>query len=209
MSVNYAPSDPVAGASRASGDTEVIRWTDYADTIADVDTRLDALEALGVAASVHATATAGPSSTSETTLATLAVPSGLATGDRLIVKILADYLNNSGSAVTYTPRFKLGATTIGGGQAGSVASNANRRYFFATAELTVESTNAQRFGGMCSFMGGGVAWDANPPGNLIMYGVATENLGSALNLTFTMQLGTSHANASFALQAASLIVAKA
>lgn len=44
MTVDYSPSDPVAGASRATSPTEVERWVDYADTIADVDTRLDTLE---------------------------------------------------------------------------------------------------------------------------------------------------------------------
>ena len=44
MTINYAPTDPVAGASRATAPTEVTRWTDYADTIADVDTRITTVE---------------------------------------------------------------------------------------------------------------------------------------------------------------------
>jgi len=40
MAVNYSPSDPTAGGSRGTGTTEAQRWVDYADTIADVDTRI-------------------------------------------------------------------------------------------------------------------------------------------------------------------------
>lgn len=46
MSVDYGTGpDPVAGASRATAPTEVTRWTNLNDTLADADTRLDALEA--------------------------------------------------------------------------------------------------------------------------------------------------------------------
>jgi hypothetical protein len=38
MPVNYTPSAPVAGAARNVSPTEVERWTDYADTIGDVNT---------------------------------------------------------------------------------------------------------------------------------------------------------------------------
>lgn len=44
MAKNYAPSKPVAGASRADAPSEVTRWGDYADTIADVGSRLTAAE---------------------------------------------------------------------------------------------------------------------------------------------------------------------
>jgi hypothetical protein len=40
--INYTPTAPADGASRATKEVEL--WTDYADTIADVDTRLDAVE---------------------------------------------------------------------------------------------------------------------------------------------------------------------
>ncbi len=40
MTVNYTPSNPVAGASRSSSSTEVERWSDYRDTIGDVNSRL-------------------------------------------------------------------------------------------------------------------------------------------------------------------------
>lgn len=42
MTIDYTPTDPVAGESRAVSKTEVERWVDYADTIADVDTRINA-----------------------------------------------------------------------------------------------------------------------------------------------------------------------
>ena len=42
MTVNYAPTDPAAGGPRGTGTTEVQRWVDYADTIADVDSRITA-----------------------------------------------------------------------------------------------------------------------------------------------------------------------
>ena len=42
MAINYSPTPPVVGASRATKEVEL--WTDYGDTIADVDTRLDAVE---------------------------------------------------------------------------------------------------------------------------------------------------------------------
>lgn len=43
MSINYAPTPPAAGASRATKEVEL--WTDLSDTLPDVDTRLDTLEA--------------------------------------------------------------------------------------------------------------------------------------------------------------------
>ena len=42
MAVNYTPIDPVAGQPRTD---EVSRWTDYGDTIADINTRITAYEA--------------------------------------------------------------------------------------------------------------------------------------------------------------------
>lgn len=48
MTVDYSPDDPVAGASRSSGTTEVQRWVDYADTIADADSRITTLDAAAV-----------------------------------------------------------------------------------------------------------------------------------------------------------------
>lgn len=44
MAANYSPTDPTPGAPRATSPTETERWAEYADTIADVDTRLDTLE---------------------------------------------------------------------------------------------------------------------------------------------------------------------
>jgi hypothetical protein len=43
MAVNYSPTPPVAGASRATKEVEL--WTDLADTLPDIDTRIDTLEA--------------------------------------------------------------------------------------------------------------------------------------------------------------------
>lgn len=44
MAVQYNPTDPTAGTPRATSPTEVERWVDYADTIADANTRMTALE---------------------------------------------------------------------------------------------------------------------------------------------------------------------
>lgn len=43
MAVNYTPTPPVAGASRATKEVEL--WTDIGDTLPDIDSRLDTLEA--------------------------------------------------------------------------------------------------------------------------------------------------------------------
>ena len=43
MAVNYTPTPPANGASRATKEVEL--WTDDADTKADIDSRLDTLEA--------------------------------------------------------------------------------------------------------------------------------------------------------------------
>jgi hypothetical protein len=52
--IDYSPTPPVAGQPRNTGDTEVERWTDYADTIGDVGTRLDTVEADTTAADLTA-----------------------------------------------------------------------------------------------------------------------------------------------------------
>jgi hypothetical protein len=105
--IDYSPTPPVAGQPRNTGDTEVERWTDYADTIGDVDTRLDA---------------------AETSIATLEGDTGLADH-------LGDTSDaHDASAVSFTPTGTIAATNVqdaiaevaseGGGGGGATFSGA-------------------------------------------------------------------------------------
>lgn len=48
MAVRYSYTAPVAGAARNTGDTEVVRHTDYGDTFAAINTRIAAYETNGL-----------------------------------------------------------------------------------------------------------------------------------------------------------------
>src|SRR5262245_30983127 len=82
----------------------------------------------------------------EQTLFSATVPANtLGTNTLLILRMLADQLNNSGAASTFTLRVKYGGTTIHTFTSVSQNSNVNRRADFTTVFLGAENaTNSQR-----------------------------------------------------------------
>jgi hypothetical protein len=141
-------------------------------------------------------------STTETDLFSYTVPAGsLAAGDRLRISAGIDFLNNSGGSVTYTPKLLLGATSILPGLALGVSSNTNRRYGSLDAVVAVVSTAAQRAHGSIVAVGGSSSFPGST-GSIIWSGTGTgtEDLTAALDLKFSVTLGTAHASADFNLQ---------
>jgi hypothetical protein len=88
------------------------------------------------------------SSTTETTVATLAIPANVAAGDIVRFGAYGDTLNNSGGAAGLIWKLKLGATTVLTMSSLSLASNANRRQWFVQAELNVIDPAASQWMGV-------------------------------------------------------------
>lgn len=159
-------------------------------------------------ADVSATATV-VSSTSDTTLATLAVPTTVAAGDVLELVVAGDQLNNIGSNANYTYKIKLGATTMLATNALATSTNANRRAFHCRALIDViVAASDQRI--TATMIQGGATAGAIAFGATVAAGrgTAAEDLTAGKNLLFTVTLGTSDATIDFRLQEAVLLVHK-
>lgn len=136
-------------------------------------------------------------STTETTLATLAVPTSAPAASRYRFIIAGDILNNSAGAVNYTFKVKLGATTVLTASALSLANSATRRQFsvegdvYVVAPASDQRVRAVAVVGTTSSNNFSMANINVGPG----YGTAAEDLTAGKNLLFTVQLGTADANA--------------
>lgn len=144
--------------------------------------------------------------TTETTLATLAVPIDVAAGDVLRFQASGDLLNNTGSNVTYAVKLKLGSTTILDTTARSVGTNSGRRYWNADASILLGATNAQRVLGALISYGtpGSNKWQDLSFSAGGGYNAATEDLTSTKNLVLTITMGTASSSADMILHAAAL-----
>lgn len=159
---------------------------------------------------VHANA-GSASSTSEQTLASLVLPAGIvAVGDVLKFSAFGDAMNNSGSTVTYTWRFKIGSTTLLATPALSHATGANRRKWTFNADIMFPTTASERVGGRLLTTGSSNQTMDAVATALVAdgYGEATEDTAAALNVILTCQLGTSAATADVILRAAALELVK-
>ena len=150
-------------------------------------------------------------STSETTLRTLSVPAGVvAAGDILRVVLGGFRLNASGGSVNYTYRFKIGATTAIAMAALSQSNNANNRKWaflidiFVGATVSAQKVVLHTINSGPTTSAGGYGGDSGAG-----YGSAAEDLSSAIDLTFTGQMGTAHASAEDTCEVGGLYLMKA
>lgn len=161
---------------------------------------------------VHADA-GSASSSAEQTLATLVWPAGIvAAGDILRFRAYGDMLNNSGSPVTYTWRFKIGGTTVLATTATSFSASASRHKWSVDLDINAVSASSQRVGGTGLIISSGASdtWAAGASAAqfFVPYGTAAEDSSAALNVILTCQLGTSVSTADVILHAASLTLVK-
>jgi hypothetical protein len=158
---------------------------------------------------VHADAGVA-SSAAEQTLATLVLPAVIAVGDTVRFVAFGDSINSSGSAVTYTWKFKIGGTTVLTSAAISVNSNALRPKWRVDADIVFATTSAERVSGLMTFGGAAATnWGAFSAGaSLVGYGTAAEDTASPLNVILTCQLGTSVSTADVVLHGAYLELIK-
>lgn len=84
-------------------------------------------------------------STTETTIATYTVPSGISSTDLLKLSLLLRTKNNSGSAATFTVRVKVDGTTVASG-APSLADSASSNYGIIDVDLFHNRTNTLAMG---------------------------------------------------------------
>jgi hypothetical protein len=109
--------------------------------------------------------------------------------------IWGDQLNNSGSPVTYTWRFKVGATTVLASPGASRVTNANTRRWVTEIDFYIISTTSQQTVGKH-------LTSAADSGTFSIQGEAnvgttssTEDFATAKNLVWSIQMGTANANA--------------
>lgn len=140
---------------------------------------------------------------SETSLVDFTVAAAqVAAGDVLVFDAGVDLRNNSGGAVTYTFRAKLGGTTIftSGGISYNNASSRYRvdhRTVINLAALADQRIKTNHTG----FATTGLLAGSQTAGTV---GAATENLATDKTLSLTVQMGTANADADARLHAASL-----
>lgn len=180
-------------------------WTITAD---DVPTTARAR----VVAEAHADTTI-VNTTTETDAVSLTLPAGVvAAGDIVRLTVWADQLNNSGGAVTYTYRLKIGATTALTTSAMSIGSNANRiKGVSIRCDILIESATAQRVRG--ELLGSARTTDTWPIAASVVvaatgYGVAAEDTTSAKTIKLTVQMGTANSLADFVVHGATLEIVK-
>lgn len=148
-------------------------------------------------------------STAETTLVTFSTPLGLAIGDRLILRASGDMNNNTGSAATFTFRFKLGATTVIASNAASIATGSQRRKWWREYVVAIKAIGGSpvQLASVSSMISASTSDQESigtgVPG--VGGGSATEDLSTSKNALLTVQLGTADANADCVLKQASLV----
>jgi hypothetical protein len=142
----------------------------------------------------------GPvNTTTETAVFSFTLPTDLAAGEMLELQFTGLYLNNSGAGVTFTSRYKIGATTLVSHAHGSIPTTSAQRTFSGTVRIFIESTTAQRLSVM-SFVGvaapgtGATINNTAAGFNTSGMGEGTEDTTTAKTFEVTMQFGTANAN---------------
>lgn len=161
-----------------------------------------------VVAEAHADA-GSASSSAEQTLASFTLPGGLiVVGDVLRFTAMGDLLNNSGGAVTYTWRFKIGTTTVLVTSALSIGTNANRLTWKVDADIHFPTTATERVCAQILATGQGTAqWKTLAIAatvSAVGYGTASEDTATDKAVALTCQMNTSNASADVILHAAAL-----
>jgi len=157
-----------------------------------------------IAPSVSAGTTTS-NSTAETALASPTI-TGAAAGDLYRITIRGALLNNSGAAVTYTPRVRLGASIAAAavvtGDAVSIPASANTRQWVMTIELTEYTDTAHQDITLNWQVSNGSLNNAPNTGGTNIMGVlgggqSTVDMTTNPGVWATMQMGTANASATF------------
>lgn len=162
----------------------------------------------------EAHADAGPvNTTSETDLASLALPTTLAAGDIARFVAVGDQLNNSAGAVTYTDKLYIGTTNVIATSAMSQAQTANRRRWVFSADILIVDPAATQLVGSSLTVSATAAVAQMPMGSSGVFagsgfGTVAEDLTAAKNVRLTATLGTADANADCICHFAALVVIK-
>jgi hypothetical protein len=147
------------------------------------------------------TPTIGPgvvNTTTETDLFSFTVPaSAITAGDTLVLEAAWDLLNNSGAAVNYTYKYKLGATTVLGPATVSQAASTNRFKVTAHIVISLATLTDQRWQGYQQQSGAvstamGVLANNN---SQVGVGTSAEDLSTDKTLAVSITLGTAAAAA--------------
>jgi hypothetical protein len=142
--------------------------------------------------------TSAVNTTTETVVASQAVPTTVAAGDIVRMTAYGDSSNNSGGSVNYTLKAILGATTVLTSNANAIVTSANRRQWMAEIEMLVVATNDERVGAF-AFHGAASAsgWSLATNSSGVGRGTATEDLTAGKNLQLSVTMGTAGASIDF------------
>lgn len=127
-----------------------------------------------------------------------------AVADTCMYRITAGgtYRNSSGGTVGFTFRFKIGATTVLTSASTPQVNAGEIATWRAIFEIImVGSRNAQRIFGRLTGNRGTSTWSDVAIFNFVGYGVATEDLTTAKNISLTAQMGTANTLTNVILQA--------
>jgi hypothetical protein len=151
------------------------------------------------------------STAAETTVYSFSVPANsLGSTRALRLTMIADYLNNSGSATQLIIKVKLGTTTVLtlDSTAGAFSSNATRRPVRLEAMISAANATNAQVGSGSLYMGGnnGVTGQSNTQSTLFIsnHNAVAEDTTSAKTLSITVQHDASHASLSFIARAIQL-----
>lgn len=149
----------------------------------------------------------------QTTVATGSTPLSVEPGDRVVLRARGTLLNNSGAPVAFTPRVKLGATTLVAGAGVAQAANAAAAPWELEATIFVASLVSQT--AMVSSVQGApvasgvlAALDAAGPMAGLGRGAAAENLSTAKAVVLSIQMGAAAATVVFTVSSFELLVVK-
>lgn len=153
-----------------------------------------------IVASSYPTVSPGVVNTTvETAIASFTVaPGTVVATDVLVFEAAWDGLNNSGSAVTYTYRFKVGATAYATG-AFSLGASASRwgargRFRIALPTLATPRASGELFG---AFAGSGFAGINTSHSGVLQPQSPTADFAGSIVVELTCQMGTANALADF------------
>lgn len=136
--------------------------------------------------------------TSETVVATVAVPTTVEAGDLLRFVAVGDMLNNTGGGVNFTFKSILGATTVLTTPATSLATGANRRQWRLSGEVLANATNDERLNfNLFITNAASTGWVGGAGAQFQARGTATEDLTAGKNLQLSVTMGTASASADF------------
>lgn len=136
----------------------------------------------------------------KTTLITQALGAAQA-GDEFVFTAWGDCLNQTGSSQLWTIDVALGATTLGSGSTGTLATSGNRRRWWFEMNMVVTSTTAQSSGGIMTFGPlGTTSFTLGTTGAQGgFYAASTEDLSTSKDLTFSVTLGSANTTHDFRL----------